>query len=60
MTDTPPPALTERQQFWLKHLHACEAEGKPTIEYTRSGERTSTSYPVAGTVAKRGSRHLLR
>lgn len=35
MTNTSPPDLTERQQFWLNHLRACEAEGKTTIEYAR-------------------------
>lgn len=28
-------ALTERQQFWLKHLRTCEASGQTTIDYAR-------------------------
>lgn len=35
MTSTASPSLTERQQFWLEHLQACEAEGKATIQYAR-------------------------
>jgi hypothetical protein len=27
MSDSPSSSLTERQQFWLRHLKACEAAG---------------------------------
>jgi hypothetical protein len=30
------PALTDRQRFWLEHVRACEASGKPTAEYAAS------------------------
>jgi len=30
------PALTQRQQFWLKHIQACEASGKSMAEYAAS------------------------
>jgi hypothetical protein len=29
------PSLTERQQYWLKHICACDAAGKPSVEYAR-------------------------
>jgi hypothetical protein len=27
--------LTERQQYWLKHIRACEASGQTSIDYAR-------------------------
>lgn len=30
------PALTERQQYWLKHLRACEASGQGMKAYALS------------------------
>ena len=30
------PALTQRQQFWLEHIQACEASGKSMAEYAAS------------------------
>ncbi len=29
------PSLTERQQYWLKHIRACDGAGKPSVEYAR-------------------------
>ena len=30
------PALTQRQQFWLEHIQACEVSGKSMAEYAAS------------------------
>ena len=29
------PCLTERQQYSLKHIRACDAAGQPSVEYAR-------------------------
>ena len=55
MTDTASPSLTERQQFWLEHLQACEAEGKATIEYAREhGLSTSGMYSARQDLVHKG------
>jgi len=28
--------LTERQQYWLKHIRACDAAGQTTINYAKA------------------------
>jgi hypothetical protein len=32
-TDNAP--LTERQQYWLKHIRACDAAGQTSVDYAR-------------------------
>lgn len=29
-------SLTERQQYWLKHIRACDAAGQTSIDYARA------------------------
>lgn len=38
-------ALTARQQYWLKHIRACYAAGKHSVEYGR--EHGKEIYVVA-------------
>jgi hypothetical protein len=33
MSNTEGPALTDRQQYWLRQVRACEASGKTVAEY---------------------------
>ena len=35
MTQTDATSLTERQRYWLKHIHACDAAGQTSIDYAR-------------------------
>ena len=28
-------ALTERQQYWAKHIHACDSVGQTSVDYAR-------------------------
>jgi len=49
-------ALTERQQYWLKHLRACEAAGKTTIDYARThGINVKTLYSARKALAEKGT-----
>ena len=49
-------SLTERQQYWLKHIRACEASGKTTIDYARAhGINVKTLYSARKTLAEKGT-----
>ncbi len=49
-------SLTERQQYWLKHLRACEAAGKTTIDYARAhGINVKTLYSARKVLAEKGT-----
>lgn len=49
-------ALTERQQFWLKHLRACEASGQTTIDYARQhGINAKSLYAARKNLAGKGA-----
>ncbi len=49
-------SLTERQQYWLKHLRACEAAGKTTIDYARThGINVKTLYSARKALAEKGT-----
>ncbi len=49
-------SLTERQQYWLKHLRACEAAGKTTIDYARAnGINVKTLYSARKALAEKGT-----
>ena len=49
-------SLTERQQYWLKHLRACEAAGKTTIDYARAhGINVRTLYSARKALAEKGT-----
>ena len=49
------PSLTERQQYWLKHIHACDAAGKPSVVYAReNGLEVSALYSARKALAEKG------
>ncbi len=37
------PVLTERQQFWLDHIHACEASGSSAKQYAEDHDLPVTA-----------------
>ena len=48
--------LTERQQYWLKHLRACEASGQTTIDYAREhGIKVKSMYSARKALAEKGT-----
>jgi uncharacterized protein len=36
MAETDNASLTERQQYWLKHIRACDAASQTSIDYARA------------------------
>jgi hypothetical protein len=49
-------SLTERQQYWLKHIRACNASGKTTIDYAREhGIRAKSMYSARKALAEKGT-----
>ncbi|MDP5065646.1 MAG: hypothetical protein NWQ24_13280 [Haliea sp.] len=36
MANNDSTTLTDRQQYWLKHLRACDASGQTTIDYAKA------------------------
>lgn len=49
------PALTERQQYWLKHIRACEASGQKMKAYALSeGLDIKALYCWKKTLVKKG------
>ena len=49
-------SLTERQQYWLKHIRACDAAGKTTIDYARAhGINVKTLYSARKALAEKGT-----
>jgi hypothetical protein len=49
------PALTERQQFWLEHIQACEASGKSIVEYAATqGIAARAMYRGKKTLVQKG------
>lgn len=55
MTQIDPP-LTERQQYWLTHIRACDAAGKPSVEYAReNGIEVSALYSARKALAEKGA-----
>jgi hypothetical protein len=56
MAKTDEACLTERQQYWLKHLRACDAAGTTTIEYARAqGINVKTLYSARKALAEKGT-----
>jgi hypothetical protein len=50
------PSLTERQQYWLQHIRACDAAGKPSVEYAReNGIEVSDLYAARKALADKGA-----
>ena len=49
------PTLTERQQFWLAHIQACEASGKSIVEYAATqGIAARAMYGDKKTLVQKG------
>ena len=49
-------SLTERQQYWLKHIRACDASGKTTIDYAREhGIKVKSMYSARKALAEKGT-----
>lgn len=47
--------LTERQQYWLKHIRACEAANMTTIDYAREhGLKAKSMYSARKALAENG------
>ena len=54
MTRTDDASLTERQQYWLKHIRACDASGKTTIDYARKhGINVKSMYSARKALAEK-------
>jgi len=50
------PSLTERQQYWLTHIRACDAAGKPSVEYAgENGIEASALYAARKALANKGA-----
>ena len=48
--------LTKRQQYWLKHIHACDASGQTTIDYAREhGIKVKSLYSARKALAEKGT-----
>ena len=55
MAGTAESSLTERQQYWLKHVRACEATGQTSIDYARSqGIKVKSLYSARKELARKG------
>jgi hypothetical protein len=53
-TDNAP--LTERQQYWLKHIRACDAAGQTSIDYAREhGINVKSLYSARKALAEKGT-----
>ena len=47
--------LSERQQYWLKHIRACEAANMTTIDYAREhGLKAKSMYSARKALAENG------
>ncbi len=56
MSSTEHKHLTERQQYWLKHLRACEAANMTTIDYAREhGLKAKSMYSARKALAENGA-----
>ena len=48
-------SLTERQQYWLKHIRACDAAGQTSIDYAReNGINVKSLYSARKALADKG------
>jgi hypothetical protein len=47
-------ALTERQQYWLKHIRACDSAGQTSVDYARQhGMNVKSLYSARKALAKK-------
>tara|TARA_R110001599_G_scaffold351965_1_gene585335 strand:+ start:27376 stop:27570 length:195 start_codon:yes stop_codon:yes gene_type:complete len=50
------PSLTERQQYWLKHIRACDAADKPSVVYAgENGIEVSAMYSAREALTEKGT-----
>jgi len=48
--------LSERQQYWLAHIQACEAAGQSTLEYARAhGFESRAMYKARQLLVEKGA-----
>ncbi len=48
-------SLTERQQYWLEHVRACDSAGKSTVEYAQEqGIEVKTMYSARKLLVEKG------
>ena len=56
MAQTDSTPLTERQQYWLNHIRACDGGGKTSVEYAREhGINVKSLYAARKALAEKGS-----
>ncbi len=56
MPQTDAAPLTERQQYWLKHIRACDAAGQTSIDYARAnGINVKSLYSARKALAEKGT-----
>ena len=56
MAETDNASLTERQQYWLKHIRACDAAGQTSIDYAREhGINVKSLYSSRKALAEKGT-----
>ena len=56
MATTENTDLTERQHYWLKHIRACNASGKTTIDYAReNGINVKSMYSARKALIEKGT-----
>jgi hypothetical protein len=56
MARTNDPSLTEPQQYWLRHLRACDAAGRTTVDYAREhGIKVKSMYSARKALATKGT-----
>ena len=49
-------SLTERQQYWLTHVRACDSAGKTTVEYARvHGLNAKSMYSARKALVEKGT-----
>ena len=49
-------SLTERQQYWLKHIRACDAAGQTSIDYANAnGINVKSLYSARKALAEKGT-----
>lgn len=48
-------SLTERQQYWIEHIRACDAAGQTSIDYARvNGINVKSMYSARKALAEKG------
>tara|TARA_R110001599_G_scaffold326461_1_gene539030 strand:+ start:274 stop:615 length:342 start_codon:yes stop_codon:yes gene_type:complete len=55
MTEGNDSSLTERQQYWIEHIRACDAAGQTSIDYARAnGINVKSLYSARKALAEKG------